>query len=74
MDGRQRLKLTGTNHSIGLILCCATRSGKPAQDPTRRNKQVLVTEELLLVWFDVRRGDLVVMARFVHPIPFRTRA
>ncbi len=60
VEGRQRLKLTGTNSSIGLIVLIPyAHHGWWRDKPASR--------------FDMRFADLVVMAERLHPIPFRTR-
>ena len=61
MEVRQRMKFTGTNSSIGLIvliLCAHRESGGRHKNSFSNN---------------VRFADLVVMAERLHPIPFRTR-
>ena len=62
MEVRQRMKFTGTNSSIGLIVLipCAHRAsdGRHKKNSFSNN---------------VRFADLVVMAERLHPIPFRTR-
>ena len=69
VEVRQRMKLTGTNSSIGLIvlitnahrICDGCGSGV-----IRRHKIQLLNVNMLF-------ADLVVMAERLHPIPFRTR-
>ena len=61
VEERQRLKLTGTNSSIGLIVLIPN---------VHRQRRGWHTEQLLE---NVRFADLVVMAERLHPIPFRTR-
>ena len=62
VEERQRLKLTGTNNSIGLIVLITHSHHAP--DGAIARKQLL--EHVCFV-------DLVVMAELLHPIPFRTR-
>ena len=62
VEVRQRMKLTGTNSSIGLIvlITCVHREMNGAKDNSFSKNYV-------------RFVDLVVMAERLHPIPFRTR-
>jgi hypothetical protein len=61
MEVRQRMKFTGTNSSIGLIVLIlhAHRVMRWRHEDSFSN--------------NVRFADLVVMAERLHPIPFRTR-
>ena len=85
VEERQRLKLTGTNSSIGLIVLIPyahreirwMAQQRPANSP-RGNPTALLPMSLYapsLKSFSnyVRFVDLVVMAERLHPIPFRTR-
>ena len=81
MDGRQRLKLSLTNRSIGLILPSRrpARSGKPwAHEPTpqeqeRRTSSLNETRRPVRM-VRVCLGDLVVMARLPTPDPIPNSA
>ena len=61
VEVRQRMKLTGTNNSIGLIILIARAHRKRGRTATSFSTG------------NVRFVDLVVMAERLHPIPFRTR-
>jgi hypothetical protein len=61
VEERQRLKLTGTNNSIGLIVLI------PYSHRNAMNAQIDSFSKYM------RFVDLVVMAERLHPIPFRTR-
>ena len=67
MEVRQRMKFTGTNSSIGLIVLIihAHHIGSTVAGDGLRERQQL----LEFMHF----ADLVVMAERLHPIPFRTR-
>ena len=66
VEERQRLKLTGTNSSIGLIVLIPyIHQGAIRRIVAGTNRQLLD--------LNVRFADLVVMAERLHPIPFRTR-
>ena len=60
VEVRQRMKLTGTNSSIGLIVHIARAH------PSDGTAEQLLEQNMRFV-------DLVVMAERLHPIPFRTR-
>jgi len=64
MEVRQRMKFTGTNSSIGLIvlITCAHRTLRGGSDGTKTS----FSKNMLF-------ADLVVMAGWLHPFPFRTR-
>ena len=64
VEERQRLKLTGTNSSIGLIVFIPYAHRDFGLDGWHKNSFSIN---------DVRFADLVVMAERLHPIPFRTR-
>ena len=59
---RQRMQLTGTNHSIGLIALI---------NNAHRTSDAFSMKSQLLPF--LRFAGLVVMARSLNPIPFRTR-
>ena len=85
VEERQRLKLTGTNSSIGLIVLIpyAHReirwmaqqrpANSPRGNPTALLPMSLYAPSLKSFSNNVRFADLVVMAERLHPIPFRTR-
>ena len=60
VEVRQRMKLTSTNSSIGLIVLIVRAHALRVA----RSNQLLDT-----LFF----ADLVVMAERLHPVPFRTR-
>ena len=62
VEVRRRMKLTGTNNPIGLIV-----SQQNSFDLTCRNHR-----QYLLI--HVCRVDLVALSEVPHPIPFRTRS
>ena len=62
MEVRQRMKFTGTNSSIGLIVLII-HVHRLRMNGTK--KQLLEK--------NMHFADLVVMAERLHPIPFRTR-
>lgn len=68
VEERQRLKLTGTNSSIGLIVLIpyAHRGDNPLDCTEMDGTENSFSN-------NVRFADLVVMAERLHPIPFRTR-
>ena len=82
MDGRQRLKLSLTNRSIGLILPSRmpARSGKPwtqRANTARTRTQTSSTSTKPAVPVRMVRvclGDLVVMARLPTPDPIPNSA
>ena len=61
VEARRRVKLTGTNNPIGLIV-------------SQQNSFDFRIRQCLLAQFDIRSVDLVVMSEVPHPIPFRTRS
>ena len=63
MEVRQRMKFTGTNSSIGLIVLIL-HAHRERDDGTKRNS---FSKQNMLF------ADLVVMAGWLHPFPFRTR-
>lgn len=69
VEERQRLKLTGTNSSIGLIVLIPNIH----RGATRRVVARYELHKKQLLDLNVRFADLVVMAERLHPIPFRTR-
>lgn len=79
MDGRQRLKLSLTNRSIGLILPSRrpARSGKPwAHEPTPQECKTSSLNETSAVpsgWFACALVTWWSWRGSQHPIPFRTR-
>ena len=71
MEARQRVKLSLTNRSSGLIPTARVmRSGKPAQQASVED-----ASHILITYLEApgRLVDLVVIARGPHPIPSRTR-
>ena len=58
MEVRQRMKFTGTNSSIGLIVLILNAHPERMEDTASH-----------IMHF----ADLVVMAGWLHPFPFRTR-
>ena len=62
MEVRQRMKFTGTNSSIGLIVLISNAY----RECDGRHKKTASRNNMLF-------ADLVVMAERLHPIPFRTR-
>jgi hypothetical protein len=62
VEVRQRMKLTGTNSSIGLIvlILCAHRKAMVGTIKSSFSN-------------NMRFADLVVLAGWLHPFPFRTR-
>lgn len=68
VEERQRLKLTGTNSSIGLIVLIpyAHHQRNPLDCAEMDGTENSFSS-------NVRFADLVVMAERLHPIPFRTR-
>jgi hypothetical protein len=66
VEERQRLKLTGTNSSIGLIVLIPYIHRGAIQ-------RIVAGTKTQLLDLNVRFADLVVMAERLHPIPFRTR-
>jgi hypothetical protein len=85
VEERQRLKLTGTNSSIGLIVLIPyahltksdgwhnKTSEKLREATTAPLPTSLRAPSLKSFSNNVRFADLVVMAERLHPIPFRTR-
>jgi hypothetical protein len=89
VEARQRVKLSLTNRSIGLISAVAERqiafdegvprSGKPAKNPTRQpqphpSRRITHPHDTAPASRALGRlVDLVVIARGPHPIPSRTR-
>lgn len=100
VEVRQRMKLTGTNSSIGLIVpiasahlrlnakhsclspaeCEAFMRREQSKDVFIKTKRGFCPHQLLighkpLARFSpkLRFADLVVMAGWLHPFPFRTR-
>lgn len=87
VEERQRLKLTGTNSSIGLIVLIPYAHRSKSEDdrhkkdqriaprgtPTAPLPMPLCAPSLKSFSNNVRFADLVVMAERLHPIPFRTR-
>ena len=79
MEARQRVKLSLTNRSSGLIP--TEPSGRHAQRQGRRRRSIedmhhLRPRSLELILDSpapLRLADLVVIARGPHPIPSRTR-
>ena len=70
VEERQRLKLTGTNSSIGLIVLIPNIHRGAIQRIVA--KTMNGTENSFSI-LNMRFADLVVMAERLHPIPFRTR-
>ena len=85
VEVRQRMKLTGTNSSIGLIVLIPyahlTKSNgwhnkdqrKAPTEPQALRLMQCRGQSLKSFSNNVRFADLVVMAERLHPIPFRTR-
>ena len=66
VEARRRVKLTGTNNPIGLIVS-QQNSFDDHQSPDDRHDNVFSSSAVRLV-------DLVAMSEVPHPIPFRTRS
>ena len=66
VEVRRRMKLTGTNNPIGLIVS-QQNSFDDHQSPDDRHDNVFSSSAVRLV-------DLVAMSEVPHPIPFRTRS
>jgi hypothetical protein len=66
MEVRQRMKFTGTNSSIGLIVLILCAHGTPLECMIGRHDKNSFSKNMLF-------ADLVVMAGWLHPFPFRTR-
>ena len=82
VEAQQCVKLTGTNSSIGLIIliACAHRSTMVGEWNSRpqieRAVWVCIYSLFVNSSFSIqnmRLADLVVMAGWLHPFPFRTR-
>ena len=85
VEERQRLKLTGTNSSIGLIVLIPYAHLTKSDGWHNKDQRTALTEPQALRLMqcrgqslksfsnNVRFADLVVMAERLHPIPFRTR-
>ena len=80
MDGRQRLKLSLTNRSIGLILPSRrpARSGQPWAHPTTPHATASTSSldtplPSLSGWFACALVTWWSWRGSQHPIPFRTR-
>lgn len=94
VEVRQRMKLTGTNSSIGLIVpiasahhrlnakhsclspaeCVAFMRLEQSNDVFIKKIQLLIGHKPLARFSPkLRFADLVVMAGWLHPFPFRTR-
>jgi hypothetical protein len=75
VEAQQCVKLTGTNRSIGLIVLIV-HAHRPAKtgDDAKTCSKLKTKEGIPFTSFSILPlADLVVMAGWLHPFPFRTR-